>query len=459
MAFVLDEEQETVKQPQQRFVIEEEEQLQPVTPTQFAPGAQIDEATARQVIRGGARALETALGLPGDIAGLGGAITDFLGSKVGLPTRQELAQRAEEKAGRKTALGIEIPGSQEFNSLTSEITDGYLDPRTGGEEFADEVVRDFTALALGKVGSAEGIKAIAKPLLASLGANSAKEIAGSFGAGDKTQAALKIGTMLAIDLIGKKSPTDLKNELYKDAAENLPKDASISAKKITKQLNTLEKELAKGGSSASVDTILKKIKETKKAVKGGKITVDELQAFKRKVNEAAEPLYRDLSKNSQKKLRGNVNKYRSIVKDGIADYGKTNKPFMNSWTKAEEVNGAIEQSRRVRTNLTNAIKKNPKVSAIAGAGLLNPFGIGLAKTGAIAALPTAAGVASLEFGSRVLNSPTLRTHYKNIISSSIRDDIAGITNNINKYNRDIKKELDEDEEFNALFQSMLDEQK
>jgi hypothetical protein len=465
MVFILDEQQQPDAQPRQRFVLQEEEpQQQRETLTQFAPGAQITEETAKDAIRGiaraGARAAETVVGLPGDIAELGETITDFLGSKVGLPTRQELVQRAEEKGGRKTALSINIPGSREFNEFTSEITDGYLDPRNGGEEFADEVVRDFTSLALGKSPSAQGIKAIAKPLITAIGANAIKEGAEFAGAGPKTQAALKIGTMLTLDLMQAKSPTDLKNELYKDASDNLPKGVKIGTKKLVKKLDVLEKKLKFGGSTPEAKPILDKIKELKKAVKGNKIEVKELQAFKRNLNKTLEPEFAKLGKKARNKLIENGADYRKVIKEGISDYGKTNEPFINAWSKAEEVQGAIEQSRRVRTNITRSIKNNPKFSTGFGLGVLAPLGIGASKTGAIVALPVAAGgIAALEFGSRVLNSPTLRTHYKDIMISSLKDDAAGITNSINKYNRDIKKELDEDEEFNALFQRMLDEQK
>lgn len=399
----------------------------------------------RQVARAASRVGETALGLPGDIKGIADMAVDYIGSKVGLPTGDEIARRQKERTGRGPML--DLPTSSRLNEFMNSSFGGYLAPQNGGEQFVDDVVSDATALMLGRKVPASGgaiSKAVkmAKPLFTSIGANIAKEATGALGGGVKSQTAAKIGTMFLTDLIGRPSVKSLSKELYRDAAAKLPEGATVEAGALERNLTGLEKRLAKGGSTPSKTPVQTKISEIRSKIKDGKISVDELQEFKRDVNEISSSLY-DLPKDVKAKLRSNVNELRSGIKSTIKDYGKENPAFLETWNEAEEVHSAIQQSSKARSAISKAIKDNKKFSL----ATLGALGVTAPKTIALG-IPGAVGLMGSEFVSKIMKSPTIRKHYKSVINSALKEESASLAKNLTALDRSMKKEgFDEEFDF------------
>jgi hypothetical protein len=427
MAFVFEEEEEVKPENGGRFVFEEKET--------------IPKAIGRHVARSAARAAETAIGLPGDIVQLAKTLPGYLPELPSFLEPEHLKKETPIRKGAKKLVEA-LPTSPELKDFTQQVAGDYLMPQSGGEEFADEVVSDLTSLLIGREIPASGgvvsktLKTVARPLVASIGANLAKEGAEKLGAGEKTQMFAKLGTMLLIDLTGRKSAKALGKELYADSQKLLPEGADISAKNLSKKLGNLEKRLLKGGTAPSKTPVLTKLKEIKGKIKNGKISVSELQEFKRDLNEVSASLY-DLPKDVKGKLKSNFNTLRSDLKSTIGEYGKKNPEFLNTWNKAEEVHAAIQQSQKVRKSIGNVIKKHPHIS---GAVALGAFGLKMSPTGALVAIPAAASLQSAELVARIMKSPTLRKHYMRTINAAIQENVPAMTKNLSALDKAMKKE-------------------
>lgn len=415
------------------------------------------QAAKRHTLRSASRVGETVAGMPGDIASLVTLPLELVNRHVeGKMTPEQLANVEAERTklkdfrekmlfeygiGDDDFMPMSMPTSSELKDTMSYLTDGYLDPQSGGEEFADELIGDATALLIGRKIPTKGgfisrtFKTIAKPFLVALGANVAKEGAAAMGASEGVQTATKLGTMLLLDLVGKKSANTLKKELYKDAEVLLPEGASVSAENLSRNLAALEKRLKVGGATPSKTPVLTKLKELQAKIVDGRISMEELQEFKRDINEVSSSLY-DLPKDVKGKLKKNFNDLRDGVKGAISEYGTQNPEWLNVWQKAEEVHSAVAQSTKVRANVQNMVKKYPHLSAT----VLGLFGLSIGSTGAYVALPAAAAVYTTELVTRIMKSPTLRKLYRNTITAATAENIPVMTKNMLELDKELKRQ-------------------
>lgn len=416
--FVFDEPEQQEQSQQSRFVFDEPK-----------PESML-QAAGRYITRSASRVGETVAGFPGDVVQL----AKFVREKTPKSLKREptFVQK-----GLQTALE-KLPTSQELKKAMSSWTSGYTDPKSGGEEFADEVVSDTASLLFGRKMPTKGgvitkIFKAAKPFFVSLGANLAKEGVEVAGGEEKAQTYGKLGTMFLLEMTGRPSARALRGELYNKADALLPKDAAVSTVNLQKKLDALEKHLAKGGSAPSTTPVMTKVKELQDSIAGGKIPVDELRAYKRKINEIAAPL--EANKDVKKQLKKNIDSFRSVVSGEIKDYGRQNPEFYKAFSQAEEVHGAIENSNKVRDFIAKTLKENPKLSLLGSA-----YGLFTAPKAVGVALPAYAAMETGALINRIYKSPTLRKHYLGVIKEALKEDVPAMTKNLQALNQSLKKE-------------------
>jgi len=413
----------------------------------------------RHISRTGARIGETIAGLPGDILSLLQLPVEYGLSKIA-PEGEIIPERVMEEAERQgkveearkllSEMGLDDeftapqpPTSTEMKEVTQYIAGDYLEPQTKTEEFTDEVTKDLTSLIVGRKIPIKGgviaktFKAIAKPFLVSLGSNLVKEGVEVAGGGEKAQTYSKLGAMFLLDLTGRTSAKKLKDMFYKKADKAIPENASANARGLSKNLADLEGKLSKGGTTPSKAPVLTKINELQKKINNNRIELAELIEYKRNINEISSSLY-DLPKDVKASLKKNFNSLRGDIKSAINEYGIENKPFIESWTKAEELHAAIGQSKQVRHFIEKSIKKYPHLAAVAAGG----FGI----TAPGAALGTAAAGYGLVTGgeqiARIMKSPTLRKYYLKAMKSALAEDSTALIKNLSALDEAMKKEED-----------------
>lgn len=396
-------------------------------------------AGIRQTGQLGARAVETALGLPRALGEFGQALVPEKGIKylAGKARIEKPVSKALELTKKYAPYKL-FPEKEQVREFGKTLFGKTFEPKGELEKKTGELVEDFTALAFPMFG---GPVKIIRPLLTSVGANLAKEGVTELGGGKTAQDLTKIGTMLFGSLFNPKGASKLKNDLYKEARSLRPNDAMVQSKNLKSRLEHSKNELQKGGSAKSKDEALKKIDEIIGKIKENNIEVKELEEFKKTINEAKAALYKDvnLTKPGIESAKRNLNNVSSIVDKSLEEYGKSNPEWEAFYRPANEVHGAIAQSKRI----SNFIEKNS--GKLITPGIASLFGIGKL-TGA---LPTAIGagvaIAGLKTGeliARIVKSPTLSKYYSNVILEASKGNAKAMNDNLKKLDALLQREKD-----------------
>lgn len=422
------------------FVLEEEEapegfQIEPKESILKTIGRHA-KTIDRHAARSGARAAEAILGTPGDIfgtieSGLGG------GAKLlGMP--EEKVEKALKIARFLSPMG-RLPTSTELKEqVTEPLTGEFLKPRGKAEEFADEIVGDAAAMILSRgrpIKSKRYLKGILGSFGVSAGANTASEAAGLAGAGEKTQMAVKVGSMLVLGSLGKGKPERYVNKLYKEANDTIKHNPSVDATGLVKSVTRLYHELSEGLGAPSEIAVMTKIEKLLAKVKNGKITVKELMASKRSLSEdMSKVIFESADRAAKSRARKLFKKVSSDIRQEIDAYGKKNPKFGKAYKDAEEGFGALAQSQKVG----NFIHKNAKYSP--ASVLLYPL-VGALGKATFPALAASAGLyKTAQIGYRLYKSSALRTHYKNVLKYAAQENAPAMNRSLKKLDEALIKE-------------------
>lgn len=383
----------------------------------------------RQLGQFAARGVETALGMPRQAAEL---LEQFVpeklikkgASKIGLgkPVEKGL-DFAKEHAPYKL-----LPKKEDIREFGKTLFGKTFEPQSDMERLGGDIAEDFTALALPIFG---GPVKVLKPLLAAIGGNVAKDMAVHFGKSETAGDYLKLGTTLAISLVNPKGAENLKNELYAKARNARKPDAKVDAFQLRTNVRKYKNELSKGGSASYKTESLKKLDEIEKAASTGDIEVEELEKFKIAINSLRSGLYEEFkgNKSGRKLAKAALDRVSKIVDNGLEVYKHSNPEWYSFYRPANEVHGAIEQSKK----WGNFIKKN--AIKFATPGLASLFGI--THFGGIGPAAIAAGVGfgsfkAGELAVRVWKSPHLRKLYTDAIKDAGKRNIKSMNENLKK---------------------------
>lgn len=406
------------------------------------PKESLGSNIGRQVGRTGARVAETVLGAPRAFGEFLESVVPekAIGQLAGKLGLQEPVEKGFEFAKRNAPYKL-FPESQQIRKDISQGLFGKkLEPKNEWERKADDLISDFAALALPISGSK--LKFL-KPALLALGGTVASEGIEALGGTEKQKTYGKIGTILAGSFINPKGADKLSKDLYSQARSARPIDAKVSGKKLNDSVDNLEKQLKKGDPSAgSKRKSISLINDIKSKIKNGEIEVEELEQFKRDINEARSGLFEEfkVDKVGRKSAKRNLDTVSKYVDNALKEYGKTNPEWEAFYRPANEVHGAIANSKRAR----NWVIKNMKsigFPALAGElGLyhfVSPAAAGVGLTGVGLG---AAGVGASEVLSRVMKSPTLRKYYTNAMTGALKEDAVVVHENLKKIDQELRKE-------------------
>lgn len=385
----------------------------------------------RNVARSLARATETVVGLPGDIASLPKKLAKYSMEKL---TGKEHPEFDQANEILKYAIpGLNLPTSNEVRQGLEKIGGEYLKPQNKKEEFSDNIVSDLTSLLV----PVKGKIPFAKSLGIAIGSNIAEKGAELLGAEEGGQAATKIGSTFLLSMINPKGAVKYADDLYKKAKSVLPNKAITPAFELHNDARKMLADLSKGGSADYKTAAQTKLKEIQKKITNGVIPVDELTEFKISVNNARSKLFSDftIDKSTKAKAKRNLDGVSKILDKTIDQYAKTNPQWGKYYKDANESFSAITQSQKVSKAIGKLIKKNPHLSAVAlGAKLFFvPHSAPALATG-YGALKTG------ELMARIAKSPVLREYYQDAAKAAIKDDSALIIKNLNKLDAGLKKE-------------------
>lgn len=387
-------------------------------------------------ISSAARGIAPAIaGFPGDLIQMikGGA--DWIEKKAPVP---EILKRDKTFAQEYGSKFLEkVPTTSQLTEKFDELTEGKYLPKSEKEKLLQEMGGDIGLLMLPARTIPKALKAVGAGVLANLAAEGMKEL--DYGEG--SQAATKIGTMMAVSMFDPKSAKRFSENLYKQAYSNLPGDAEISASSLEKNLTGLQQRLQKGLVNVeSKKPVLSAIKDAKRNIKNGRVNVKALTEAKKNLNEQRTAKIYDPEFKGGKKARGalkdNYAKLAKTLDKAIGEYGEKNKSFYEPYKLANQTWGGIQQSKKASNFLKRVIKDYKLATSLGSlAGLYNIPTLSFGAAGS-----AFAGLKSYELMHRIMMNPALRKHYIRALVEASRESAPGVVNNLTKMNKELEKE-------------------
>lgn len=394
---------------------------------------QLEKELERHHARSTSRAAERVAGTPGDIISL---INSISGKEV-LPS---------------------LPTSQKLKETSEKLSKGYTKAETPFEEKVDEYLGDLFSYAL--PGSKGGTllkgnitknlagnyaRLIGIPLAGALTKEGVSKVGGSEG----KQTAAKLGSMLMLDL-ATKNIGGIRNyigNLFEKSKAAIPKGAKADATNLVKSINDLEKKISLGGSAPHQDPALTKIKEIKDSILKNEIDAEKLPAFRKTINDVIDHLGGfsfETPQKTRKKMIHLLNDVKKSIISSGEEYGKKNPKFLKNWTEGNEAASVFSKSQFIKNTLERYLPN--QLTGLASKLLFGLGGTGGAIAGKIAA-PAAIGglglagpIQAAKLLYRVIQSPTLRRYYANVLRGAAEANTPQIISNFKALDQKFKKE-------------------
>jgi hypothetical protein len=380
------------------------------------------EEFGRHLSRSSARGLEALLGIPGNYLSLA----------------QDLAIKAPESvlgqespSWRKAVKSISLPTTQDLREFGKKATLGALEPKTPGEERADEIVSDIFLLADPKKGVPNLLMKIGDAFVGS----GIKYGLDSLGVSKGKQELIKNGYYVIRSFMDRGGAKKHIDDLYKQRDASIPVGAKVDAKDFTKNLRSLKSSLEKGVQTSEKTAVIKPINELIKKSKDGKIDIREVIQAKADINS----LIKDPS--LQKGVEKLFNPVSYNLNKLLTKYGKEQNPsFLKLQRESDNAFGAYEQSRKavrfIQKHLSKDLGKQGGAGALI-ATLIHPKSIMV--TGPLAGA-SLAGLKAYEYYQMISKSPVLRKYFSGILIEAAKENAPAMINNYKKLEKELEKE-------------------
>src|ERR1700691_1168693 len=377
----------------------------------------------RTLARTGARAVESAAGLPGNL--------EYQGR--GALNLESKAITGKEAVSPQTFL----PTSQNIRSLHEPYTGEYLKPQGEYEKLGDEVIGDLTSflVPIPGLGVGTNVKRAAKLAgLSNLAGFATKKLTGSEAAGD----VVKMGALFVPAFFGKPKATELMRTAYEDAYKALPQDAMVSAEGIRPKLDKIKELVGHGIETPQNKELSSLITDVESKIKGGQMSLRSADMIKKQINSMV------YSGNyGEKGPLHNIEKLLPTVthslNESILDYAKTNPAFGNPYRRANELFSAINGGGKMVRFMEKHLTPDKAIYAVLGS-LLKGYGLGTGAGVATAALalPKVARTSSILY-----NSATMRNQLISTLKAAAAEDAPAFARAVNKLERQLSREYPE----------------
>lgn len=304
-----------------------------------APERSTLQATGRQAGRALASGVAGAVGGIGDLANL---------ASVGLE-KTGLVSPEGGKAFREKTLTTEKVKQGLHEQWPS------LKPENEIERFADDVFETLGSLVTPGGLVKGGAKTVAKRTLRqfglSVGANLGKEVVDQVAGEEGSQAGqyTKAGLLFIGSLINPNMARKEAAKMYKEAENLLPPGANVSAKNLTKQLDSIEHGITKGRPrevlSDAEKFVVNKIDKVRALEQDGRINIEQAVAQKKSLNDDLSNLFPQFGQTGTKTVKNQARRVTRSLNDAIDEYGKSNPQYIKNLRSADEIYGTIAKSQ------------------------------------------------------------------------------------------------------------------
>ncbi len=403
----------TMQQPPEK----EENQEDPFSQARIKKSQDLPETyeIGRHAARIGSRIAEVIGGIPGDVENL-------VKSGLIFPIKKLVSEEGFKKIQEGGVFKRHLPTSQELQKFSEESSKGLTKAQSPAEEMGDEAAKTVASLL--------GPMKFRRALGIGIGSQLTKEGMKIAGFGEGPQEAGKLGTMFLMSLYNPKGALNYSKEQY-DVANNLAKGASINAHVFEGNLLNLQKDLQKGFTTSTKNSVLNPIDDLLGKFKKGKILVQDLTAAKRDINSVmGDPDTLTGAKKLLKVLGKDIDR-------AIKPFEKLNPAFAKAYRPANEIYGAVMQGNKTSNFIRKTLGTKLLGGVLAEAALGHPEAI----------LPTigisAAGYGAIkagEFLTRVMRSPELQKFYAKALAAAAVEDAAALRLYNDKIEEHMKKD-------------------
>lgn len=413
---------------------EEQKKLQKLQDEELDP--EIERHLARLTSRG----LEQIVGAPGNLRDLAYAVKDIYKEKGVLPNvkglnKLKMPELKEPEAFKKfeeaipiaktvsTLLGY-LPTSKDIKKFSEEKSQGFTSPQGDIEKIGDEVFENIVASALPGQGPRNIWRNIAAPIAGIMGKEAIKHI----GGGEKSQALTQLGLNIAIPLMAGNAP-QLNRDVWNNVRRNVP-NVNIQTTSLLQRARDLRARIQRGLGSRSENQATRTLDNLIEKFERGQISADELMASNISLNEiVGDPELFGRGGHLFEEMRG-------MIRDGMEQVGQHAPEWYQEWQRANEIHGAIANSNYIANTIRNHAE--PLVSEGARA-LFHAAAHGTAK--AAGAVPP---IYLIYKGAQVMNrmasSPQLMQYYTQVLTNSLRGNVAMTAASLEKLDQALLKE-------------------
>lgn len=367
----------------------------------------------------GARGVEGAIGIPGDVFQAVKALSQYLPNvpKIleGLGN-ENIAKESLKKIGEK------LPTTESAREFTKELTGEKFEPQNEYEEIVGNIIQDATKLG---AGGFNFIRSIATSTLGNLTKEGIKE----FGGSPTQQELAKVGVMIASSLIDPAGAKKYAAEKFSKAYEAIPQGQLIPSTEINKEVSKFIDKIQKGGISPQKQPAYNLAKQLKKSTSGDLIEAFELPQYRQSLNDFR--FNKDLNESAHRWL----NDLDGILNKSLQNYGKTNPEFLKNYREANQIYSGIKQGFSIEKKIGKALRShhiNPDVAYALGF-LHNPSKF------ASRALSATGISETVNFFNRIKNNPAFRKYYLQTLKAGAEGNSPQIINSIRKLEKEYKK--------------------
>jgi hypothetical protein len=373
--------------------------------------------------------------IKGGLAAIPGIAGDFLSWPYAGINKLVSSLGGENVPYEKSALGKILPTTEKHVENLEEIP--YLKPKNKLEKFTSDVGQNtmnlFMPGSLLRRGGLRGSSLLGS-FATSLGANTGGEVVTDWTGDPKKGAYTKMGILFLGSLFDKPSINNEIQNLYQRSDQLLPQNATVNARGLEGNLNGLRNRILAGRQiedlAPSERFVVDQADSFLRQINNGTASVPTLRAGLRSLNENLQrAVYEAPNRATRVRARSLAGQINRHVNHTLRDYGRQNPEWYDTFSRANDAFGTMQQSNFVTRYIENNITGNPITH-----GLLHALGIGV---------DIATGVVPYQASKiiyRIAQSPELRRMYLRIFSSATAENAPRMNAEIKKLDQKMQKE-------------------
>ena len=400
----------------------------------------------RNITTNASRLAEQAYGRYGNLEKMGKDIlTNYplSGGVVGWALSELLGPEKWEKMVKGKSEHQMFPTSENLKEISKEITGGYTNPKTPGEEKFQGYTEDIGSTISGRTLRNPNARNIAlNNFVTPIAANVTKDIVEDLGFGEKKANIAKAMVWTPLSLAFNVNASQYAANLMNQGRNGFNQNTVANIPRYQTELNRVTRNMFQGDPRSALAQqqlagINNDIANGQTSIRDLMTRYDALNAAKRDRGLFA------LNVGDRRAAVNNINEVRDVVRREIQHLGQANPQALESWENGVLAFSTIHRSRAL-TNWIEGVSKGPYAKILTGpaaalfgvgsyTGMKNPLIAGPSSVGVPAAYKTGQTIY------RMWNDRNLQNYYWNAIGAAQRENIPAFVNNYNKLNKEMEK--------------------